>query len=264
MRQINKNMSKKICVIPARMASIRFPGKPLALILGLPLILHIWHRCILETKFDRVIVATCDQEIFDTVKSVGGEAVMTSDNHERCTDRVSEAINNIDLKLSKNDLTVMVQGDEVLVNPNMLGEIINAFENSSALAINLISRINRIEDIKDINVVKVAKDLNNRIVFLSRSPIPNQTRNPDAPMYQQTGVVAFAASFLEEFSALAQTPLESIESIDMLRLIENSIPLDSVVTETTTIGVDTPEDLKRAEKALTNDKWTKHYLHDQP
>ena len=253
-------MSKKICVIPARMASSRFPGKPLAPMLDLPLILHVWHRCRLETKFDRVIVATCDQEIFDTIKAGGGEAVMTSGSHERCTDRVAEAIINTGLELSGDDFIVMVQGDEVLVNPDMLNDIITAFENSPARVINLISRIDRIEDFEDVNVVKVVADLKNRIVFLSRSPIPSRSRNKNVPMYQQTGIIAYAPSFLEEFSALDQTPLEIAESIDMLRLIENGIQLDSVATEIETLGVDTPEDLERGERALANDSWTKHYL----
>lgn len=256
-------MNKKICVIPARMASSRFPGKPLALMLGLPLILHVWHRCRLETRFDRVIVATCDQEIFDGVVSAGGEAIMTSSGHERCTDRVAEAIKNAGLKLTDGDFTVMVQGDEVLVNPTMLRDIISAFEASSARAVNLISRINKIADFEDTNVVKVATDLNNRVVFLSRSPIPNRSRSLSVPMYQQTGIIAYAANFLEEFSALKQTPLEIVESIDMLRLIENAIQLDSVITEVETIGVDTPADLLRGEKALASDHWTKQYLKPQ-
>jgi 3-deoxy-manno-octulosonate cytidylyltransferase (CMP-KDO synthetase) len=253
-------MNKKICVIPARMASSRFPGKPMVPMLGLPLILHVWNRCRLEKKFDQVIVATCDKEIFESVTAAGGEAIMTSSSHERCTDRVAEAINNSGLKLSDGDCTVMVQGDEVLVNPVMLGNLISSFEKSSARAINLISRIWRIKDFEDVNVVKVATNLNNRIIYLSRSPIPNPTRGDNVPMYQQTGIIAYTPSFLEEFRALEQTPLEILESIDMLRLIENDIHLDCVRTEIETIGVDTPVDLERAEKALSYDTWTTQYL----
>jgi len=222
--------------------------------------MHVWHRCRLEPKFDRIIVATCDQEIFDNVTAAGGEAVMTLDSHERCTDRVAEAIEILGLELSGDDFVVMVQGDEVLVNPDMLSDIIIAFENSPARVINLISRIDRIEDFEDVNVVKVASDLKNRIVFLSRSPIPSRSRSKNVPMYQQTGIIAYAPSFLKEFSALDPTPLEIVESIDMLRLIENGIQLDSVATEIETIGVDTPADLKRGERALANDSWTEHYL----
>jgi len=242
------------------MASSRFPGKPLAPMLGLPLILHVWHRCCLEIEFDRVIVATCDQEILDSITAAGGEAIMTLDSHERCTDRVAESISNAGLELSDDDFVVMVQGDEVLVNPDMLRDIIISFKNSPARVLNLISRIDRIEDFEDVNVVKVVADLNNRIVFLSRSPIPSRSRSRNVPMYQQTGIIAYAPSFLEEFSALNQTPLEIIESIDMLRLIENNIQLDRVATEIETIGVDTPADLERGEKALANDPWTEHYL----
>ena len=253
-------MTRKICVIPARMASSRFPGKPLECMLGMPLILHVMYRCALEDHFDDVIVATCDREIMECVENANGVAVMTASTHERCTDRVFEAIEAYPNKLKKNDLVIMVQGDEVLVNPDMLKSMINIYESSQVSVINLISRIYREEDHDDVNVVKVVTDLNERITYLSRAAIPSRSRNSNAPMYQQTGVIAYSSRFLNEFSKLKQTPLEIIESIDMLRLIENGISLRSLRTELETISVDTKNDLIRAEKALINDVWTKKYL----
>jgi 3-deoxy-manno-octulosonate cytidylyltransferase (CMP-KDO synthetase) len=241
------------------MASSRFPGKPLECMLGMPLILHVMYRCALEDHFDDVIVATCDREIMECVENANGVAVMTASTHERCTDRVFEAIEAYPTKLKKNDLVIMVQGDEVLVNPDMLKSMINIYESSQVSVINLISRIYREEDHDDVNVVKVVTDLNERITYLSRAAIPSRSRNSNAPMYQQTGVIAYSSRFLNEFSKLKQTPLEIIESIDMLRLIENGISLRSLRTELETISVDTKNDLIRAEKALINDVWTKKY-----
>ena len=253
-------MTRKICVIPARMASSRFPGKPLEHMLGMPLILHVMYRCKLEEYFDDVIIATCDHEIMECVENANGIAVMTSNTHERCTDRVFEAIETYPNKLEKNDLVVMVQGDEVLVNPDMLKNMINIYESSQAPVINLISRIYRKEDHDDVNVVKVVTDLNERITYLSRAAIPSRSRSSNISMYQQTGVIAYSSTFLNKFSKLKQTPLEIIESIDMLRLIEHGIYLKSSKTELETISVDTKEDLIRAEKALIDDVWTKKYL----
>lgn len=253
-------MTKKICVIPARMASSRYPGKPLAPLLGMPLILHVWHRCRLQEQFDRVIVATCDTEIFDCIMAAGGEAVMTADTHERCTDRVSEAVSLSDLGLDDNDLVLMVQGDEVLVNPDMLGQMVDVYEKTKAPAVNLLSCIVKMQDHDDANVVKAVTSLDGRIVFLSRSPIPSRSRADVVPMFQQTGVIAYSAKFLDDFSRLAQTPMEIVESIDMLRLVEHGLPLYSVKTDIETIGVDTPADLVRAEDVLRQDAWTDKYL----
>ena len=253
-------MTNRVCVIPARMDSSRYPGKPLASLLGMELILHVWNRCRLQDGFDRVIVATCDQVILDCITQAGGEAVMTADTHERCTDRVSEAVKVADLNLADDDLVLMVQGDEVLVNPDMLGQMIDVFDKTQPPAVNLVSRIYRTEDHDDANVVKVVSGLDGRIVYLSRAPIPSRARAEDVPMYQQTGVIAYAAHFLEEFSVLKQTPLEIIESVDMLRLIEHGLPLYGVKTDIETIGVDTPQDRARAEGVLELDAWTAHYL----
>lgn len=252
-------MTRKICVIPARMDSSRFPGKPLKCMLGMPLILHVMHRCMLKKYFDDVIVATCDKEIMNCVSNANGSAVMTSSTHDRCTDRVSEAVEAYPIKLEDNDLVIMVQGDEVLVNPNMLKNMIDIYDKTHVSAVNLISRILREEDHDDVNVVKVVTDLEDRITYLSRAPIPSRSRSSNVPMYQQTGVIAYSSRFLNEFSELKQTPLEIIESIDMLRLIEHGIPLKSYKTELETIGVDTENDLIRAEKALIKDAWTKEY-----
>lgn len=253
-------MTRIVCVIPARMASSRFPGKPLAKILGMPLILHVWHRCRLCPEFERVAIATCDREIHHVAMAAGAEAVMTHDRHERATDRVQEAISKLDLGLADDDLVVMVQGDEALMTPELAQAIVAAYECDRPAVVNLASRLYRAEDCDDPNTVKVVADPRGRVLYYSRSPIPSRARAAEVPVYQQTGVMGFAAGFLPRFSALPQTPLEIIESVDMLRVIEHGLPIALVHTDTETVGVDTPADLARAEMLLRDDPVTARYL----
>jgi len=253
-------METRVCIIPARMASSRFPGKPLAPLLGMPLILHVWHRCRLAGAFDRILVATCDREIADCVEQAGGEAVMTADTHERCTDRVAEALEVVWDSFDPKGIVVMVQGDEVLVDPGALAEMPDIITQQGAAAVNLLSPIADPAEGDDVNVVKAATALDGRVVYLSRSPIPSRSRTPDVGMLQQTGVIAFTALFLETFSRLQPTPLEIAESIDMLRLIEHGLPLYSVIGAAPTIGVDTESDRLAAERVLRDNPWTAQYL----
>ncbi len=253
-------MTNAICIIPARMASSRFPGKPLAPLLGMPLILHVWHRCLLSGVFSRIIVATCDAEIHDCVSLAGGEAVMTADTHERCTDRVTEADTIVFPGAATQDIITMVQGDEVLVDPPSLALMRDALIEWNADAVNFISPIEDPADGDDVNVVKAVVAPDGRIIYLSRAAVPSRSRSPEAPMFQQTGIIAFRRDFLARFSALPQTPLERHESIDMLRLIEHNLPLYSVTGDRPTIGVDTEQDRQRAEQALADDPHTRRYL----
>jgi len=241
------------------MGSSRFPGKPLKKLLGISLIQHVFSRCRLCKGFERVVVATCDSEIADDIRSIGGEAVMTADTHERATDRVEEAIDKLALGLADDDLALMVQGDEILVTPKLLDEMIEAFSKTRPSVVNLVSRLYRNEDHQDPNTVKVALAQDGRILYFSRAPIPSRARMPDAPIYQQTGVIAFRAEFLKRFSRLPQTPLEKIESCDMIRVVEHGLPITAVVTEFETIGVDTEADRARAEQLLAKDAVTNLY-----
>ncbi len=251
---------RTLCVIPAHMASSRFPGKPLKPLLGLPLILHVWHRCRLYQGFERVVVATCDSEIHSVIEGAGGQAIMTSDAHERATDRVEEAVAKLDASLFNDDLVIMVQGDEVLMQPEMADAIVAAYQREKPAVVNLASRLVRESDHDDPNTVKVVTAPDGRALYFSRAPIPSRSRASSTPMYQQTGVMGFAPSFLRRFGELPQTPLEIIESVDMLRVLEHGLPLKLVFTERETIGVDTPADLARAEKALSRDPTTRLYL----
>lgn len=251
---------RTICIIPARMASSRFPGKPLVPLLGMPMILHLWHRCRLYPDFERIVVATCDRDIFDTVRAAGGEAIMTLDTHPGCVDRTDEAIAKLDLGLADEDLVLMVQGDEILVAPDMLARIAEAYRQTRPPVVNLASRIYRTRDHDDPNVVKVVFGADGNAIYMSRAPIPSRARVADVPMYQQTGVIGFSAPFLHQFGRIERTPLEKLEMIDMLRVIENRLPVRIVTTETETIGVDTKADRDRAEHVLVNDPLVRDYL----
>ena len=191
-------MTRKVCVIPARMGSSRFPGKPLAKILGLEMILHINDRCRLYDEFERVVVATCDQEILEVVENHGGEAVLTADKHERCTDRTEEAIANLSLNLGGDDLVLMVQGDEILVSPDMLCEMITVYGRGRGHSnvVNLVSRLYSEKDHDDPNTVKVVSAPDGRALYFSRAAIPSMARTHDVTIYQQTGIIGFSASFL--------------------------------------------------------------------
>lgn len=252
-------MSNIACIIPARMGSSRLPGKPLLPLNGLPMIIHILERCTQFEKFSRVAVATCDQEIFDAVADHGGEAIMTSERHERCTDRVEEAVDLLGDDITDSDFVVMVQGDEISVTPEMLSMIVEDYEKSGAPAINLVSRLYDPADYDSPDTVKVVASVDGRALYLSRSPIPSPARGTDAPVYQQTGIIGFTKKFLHMFSSLHPTPLEIAESVDMLRVVEHGLELRCVFTETETLGVDTAADADRAAKMLAEDPLTKKY-----
>ncbi len=250
---------KKICIIPARMGSSRFPGKPLAKALNIPVIIHIAKRCLLSANLDYVGVATCDEEIKVVCEQHNIPVIMTSDKHERCTDRVSEAIEKLDFKLSSGDFVLMVQGDEILVTPDMIDSVVSDYEKNCSPVVNLVSRIYTAQDHEDPNVVKVVSAPDQRALYFSRAPIPSTYRDKEALIYQQTGLIGFSKKFLKEFSDLPQTPLEKVESIDMLRVLEHGLPLKVVYTDTETVAIDVPSDLERAKKILESDSFVKKY-----
>ena len=250
----------KICIIPARMGSSRFPGKPLKEIKGMPLIIHIAKRCLLSEKVDKVVVATCDEEIKSVVENYGLDVVMTRDDHDRCTDRVSEAINYLSLDLALTDLIIMVQGDEILVDPVMINMMVDTYEKIEPPVMNIVSRLYNEEDYTSPDVVKVVGAPDGRALYMSRSAIPSPNRHDNVSLYQQTGIIAFSIDFLRKFGEMEQTPLEIIESIDMLRTIENGLRLQLLYIEQETIGVDTEADLIRAERMLNKDKYLDSYI----
>jgi 3-deoxy-manno-octulosonate cytidylyltransferase (CMP-KDO synthetase) len=243
------NNKKVVAVIPARMGASRFPGKPLAKILGLPMVEHVRRRVCLSKAVDDVYVATCDKEIFDTVIRLGGKAIMTKNTHERCTDRVEEAAYKIDL-----DIAVIVQGDEPLFEPEVLTDLVKPMLADETLnCTNLISVIKDEADLLDVDIVKTILDEKGFIMYYSRSPIPHMRVRNDCPLYRQTGVSAFTKSFLNTYSKLPPTLLEIAESVDFLRILGHRHCIKGVVYQRSTVGVDRPDDVAKVEDILLND-----------
>ena len=244
-------MKKKIItiVIPARMASSRYPGKPLVPIAGMPLIEHVRRRALQAENANLVVVATCDIQIKQEVERFGGIAVMTKDTHERCTDRIEEAIQNL-----PGEIIVMVQGDEPLLIPQAIQDVVEPLLNDPEVDIvNLLSPLESENDYNNTNIVKAACNLNGDVIFFSRAAIPYFREKITVPVYRQTGIMAFRRDVLEKFSSLPETPFERAESVDMFRAIENGLRIAGVVTDYITVGVDRQEDVAVIESFLQND-----------
>ena len=185
---------------------------------------------------------------------------MTGNHHERATDRTEEAIARMDLDLSDDDLVVMVQGDEILMTPVMADAIIESYRNGMPPVVNLASPLTRDADHDDPNTVKLVATPDGYVLYFSRAAIPSRSRAAEVRAFQQTGVMGFSAAFLGHFGRMPQTPLEIIESVDMMRVIENRLPLKVVFSDSETIGVDTEADRLRAESLLKEDMLTHSYL----
>jgi 3-deoxy-manno-octulosonate cytidylyltransferase (CMP-KDO synthetase) len=231
------------------MASSRFPGKPLTPILELPMVEHVRRRALLCDAVDETYVATCDQEIMDVVSAAGGNAVMTASTHQRCTERVEEAMRSI-----HGDIAVIVQGDEPLLVPDAIREVVRPLINDPEIqCTNLLSPISDERDFADVNVVKAACDQRGDLMFLSRAPIPVVLKEGPCPVYRQTGVMAFRREFLEMYTALPETPFERAESIDMLRLLEHGHRVAGVPVDYAMVGVDHERDVAIVEELLRSD-----------
>ena len=250
---------KIVAVIPARMGSSRFPGKPLASILDCPMIEHVYRRTAMCPALDEVYVATCDQEIMDSVNSFGGRAIMTSSSHQRASDRVAEATADFSA-----DIIVMIQGDEPMTYPQMIEASLAPLRSGDKqiACVNLTARIQTEEEFVDPNTIKVVMDADGFAVYMSREPIPTRHIQPFGQLaaFKQVCIIPFTAAALQVFIRLPPTPLEVAESIDMLRFIEHGHKVKMVQTEYATHAVDTPEDLKLVEKLLQKDPLTKEYL----
>jgi len=236
-------------VIPARMASSRYPNKPLVPILDLSLVEHVRRRSLLAPGVAQVVVATCDQAILDAVGEAGGLAVMTRDTHTRCTDRVAEAMGAL-----PGDIVAMVQGDEPLLNPEAISQVTSPLIADPTLdCANLLSPLESQADRENPDVVKAVCDQRGFVMYMTRHAIPFFREKVPVPVFRQTGIIAFRASFLRRYTAMPETPLERAESVDMLRLLENGVRLRGVVANYVTIGVDRPADVPAVERVLRED-----------
>ena len=251
-----------IGIIPARMASSRFPGKPLEKIHGVPMVGHVYFRAKMAKGLNEVYIATCDREIMDYAKSIGAKAVMTKDTHPDAIDRTAEAVANIEKETGKKiDFAALIQGDEPMLVPDMIDEMVTPVVNDPTLqVVNLIQKPTSEEEYQSPNTVKVAVDLNNYMLYLTRQPIPSRAKfTGEIPMWKQLGMMTFAGGALRTYAALARTPLESIEGVGMLRLLENGMRIKTAITEHHTHSVDTPQDLAEVEQLMKGDALMRRY-----
>lgn len=247
---------KFLAIIPARYASTRFPAKPLALLGGKPVIQHVYER--VSQLLDNVVVATDDQRIYDAVTQFGGRVVMTSTEHRTGTDRCLEAYNNIGLE---SDVVINVQGDEPFIASEQIKLLMQCFDNPQTDIATLIKPFpsgTPFAIISNPNTPKAIINPQGQAVYFSRSVIPYlRGKEKDDwtslhTYYKHIGIYAYRVDVLRKITQMPQTPLELAESLEQLRWLENGLTIQTAVTHIETIGIDTPEDLQKAEKYLQN------------
>lgn len=241
-------------IIPARYASTRFPGKPLAILGDKPVIQHVYERA--SQALDNVVVATDDARIFDTVIGFGGKAVMTSTDLRSGTDRVCQAYDNAGMD---TDVVINIQGDEPFISPDQIRALMHCFDNPDTDIATLARKYpadGTFDGLFDPNVVKVVFGNDGRALYFSRSIIP-YVRSVEwkqwlahASFFTHVGIYAYRADVLHNISALPQGSLEQAESLEQLRWLQNGYTIRVAETDTKSIGIDTPDDLAAAEKYL--------------
>ena len=250
-------MARIAAVIPARMGSSRFPGKPLSPLLGRAMIEHVFRRAAMCNQLNAIYVATCDEEIKTIVEGFGGDVIMTSASHERASDRVAEAAESLEA-----EVVVMIQGDEPMVTPEMIvAAVTPILRDPSVKCVNLAQRIVSHREYIDRNIIKIVMNVHGDALYFSRSPIPalDFASAESQPVFKQVCVIPFRRDFLREFARLPPTPLEQAESIDMLRVIEHGGSVRLVEVESNSHAVDTPEDLRLVEALMKDDPLLRLY-----
>jgi 3-deoxy-manno-octulosonate cytidylyltransferase (CMP-KDO synthetase) len=258
---MRKTQTKISAVIPARYGSTRFEGKPLADILGKPMIQYVYEGVCQSKLIDEVIVATDDQRIIEVVKSFGGKAIMTSPTHFTGTDRVAEVAKKL-----KSEIIVNVQGDEPLIKGDIIDNAIRPLLTDDTLQLStLMTRIEEVRDWLNPHIVKVVADQKNFALYFSRSPIPfprelqigRLESNPfgtNRPLpkrvFKHIGVYVFRRKFLLQFSKMKPTPLEKLEKLEQLRALENGYRIKVTHVNYEPLCVDTPEDIQKIEAFL--------------
>ncbi|MFH1092521.1 MAG: 3-deoxy-manno-octulosonate cytidylyltransferase [Candidatus Omnitrophota bacterium] len=238
-------------IIPARYGSTRLAAKALSDILGKPMIQHIYERAKEASVLDDVIVATDDERIKKVVEDFGGKAVLTSKDHSSGTERLTEVVFDLDVKVIVN-----IQGDEPLMHPSMINDVAYALlENKDLVMSTLKHRISDVKEFNNPNIVKVITDKENFAIYFSRSPIPNILRKKkglDITLYKHIGIYAYTKDFLFTFKGLKSSRLEEAESLEQLRALEHGYKIKVLETKHETVSVDTQEDLDKVIRYLKN------------
>ena len=248
-------MKKIVAIIPARMGSSRFPGKPLTKICGMKMIEHVYKRTSLSSILDDVYVATCDKEIMAEVKKFDGKTIMTSKEHERCTDRIAEAAERINA-----DIIVNVQGDEPMVTPDIINLSVKPIlDDKKVYCTNPVGVIKTKEEFLNKNTIKVVVDNDMNVLYMSREAIPTYSKEVKTNWYKQICIMSFTKEFLLKYAKLESTPLEKAESIDMNRVLEHGYQIKTILSEYKSYAVDTPEDKERIERLMEKDPLCSKY-----
>jgi len=246
-----------LIVIPARLGSWRFPDKPLTPINGLPMVEHVYRRSRLASGINEVVLAVCEEKVRKAGESFGAKTVMTGTDHRTAIDRVAEAARLVGY-VSPDDIVLNVQGDEPVMPPPVIERSAELLKSAPTLkCVNLVETVQDLSDLTNPHRVKAVISRHNRLIFLTRQQIPATVFDihKRAVFYRQSCVMAFRGDFLQTFCRLPQTPLEQIEGIDMLRLIENDFPIATEISPYQTHPVDTPEDVTKVIEVLNNDRW---------
>lgn len=237
-------------VVPARWGSTRFPGKPLAMIQGRPMIQWVVEAACKAKRLDQVIVATDDSRIVETVQAFGGCVEMTSPHHATGSDRIVEVAAR-----GEWDIVVNIQGDEPLISPEDIDRAVQGLLDHSNIPVStLMAPVASHDEIHDANVVKVVTDQNGKALYFSRCPIPFNRDDPQGHstegIYRHLGLYAYRFPFLLEFTRLPQTPLEQKEKLEQLRILESGYPILVLKTDNCSPGVDAPEDIAKLEPLM--------------
>lgn len=233
---------KVACIIPSRYGSTRLPGKPLRLIGGEPLIRRVYERVILAKTPDLVMVATDDERILKEVQNFGGRDIITAKTHRTGTDRLAEAAEN----LIDYDIIINVQGDEPFISPAIIDQLVNVLKNSRDLSMATVATPMKEKEYNDSSAVKVVMNQKQEALYFSRSLIPYPREIKQFPVWKHVGIYAYRRDFLLHYAKMEQTPLEKVESLEQLRALENGYKIGVIITQTESIGIDTEEDLIRA------------------
>lgn len=236
---------RTICVIPARYASTRYPGKPLELIQDKPMIWWVYQQCLKVKEFDEIVVATDDDRILQACERLSMNVLLTSNTHKTGTDRVAEVASRMNC-----DLIINVQGDEPLIEPEVISQVAQMMIKDPSISVaSLMTKIKNPVDITNFTICKVATNNEGDCVYLSRSPIPYPKGAIEFDYYKALGIFGFRPSALKFFSeygkSIGKTKLEKIEDIELLRFVENGFKVKFAETITNSIAVDTPNDLKK-------------------
>lgn len=255
-------MEKIVGIVPARMASSRFPGKPLYPICGKPMVEHVFCRAQMFDKWDGLFLATCDQEIEAFGQSKGFPVIMTADTHTRCLDRVAEAIEKCGLNVDDNDLVVCVQGDEPMMQPDMIDAAIEPLTkdrevNCAVLAMEIVDQ----EQFLNPDTVKIIHNMKGDVLYTSRSPVPHSEQWPFKPTPRRIyGILAFRWHFLKTFNSLLESPLELVESCDSNRICDHGYKQRiAPYPHIKSFSVDSLDDVKRVEADMKNDPYWGKY-----